>query len=134
MKHGVSVRMNEVMASSHISHATQARYANIGVHGPLALRPTLDDARRAYEAGNRPVAALIVRDKPSSAVAAIPSMSTTIQARTRSRGYRVTCRELNTLELAGATLCCTLEPCPMCLWMILESKIERLVLGRAMPR
>ncbi len=89
-----------------------------------------EDARAAYAAGNRPVAALIVRDGE-------------ILARGRNTIYgdrdpsahaevaaiRAACRKLDTLELAGATLYCTLEPCPMCLWMMLEAKIERLVLG-----
>ena len=34
-----------------------------------------------------------------------------------------------TIDLNGATLYSTLEPCPMCLWLILEAKIGRVVLG-----
>jgi len=94
------------------------------------MQLAFDDARRDYEAGNRPVAALIIRDG-----AIIGSGCNTVyadhdpSAHAEVAAIRVACRELNTLELAGATLYCTLEPCPMCLWMILESKIERLVLG-----
>lgn len=90
----------------------------------------LDDARRAYAEGNRPVAALIVRDD-----AIIGSGRNTVyadrdpSAHAEVAAIRVACRKLDTLELAGATLYSTLEPCPMCLWMILEAKIARLVLG-----
>ena len=94
------------------------------------MQLAFEDARRAYAAGTRPVAALIVRDD-----AIIGRGCNTVyadhdpSAHAEVAAIRVACRDLNTLELAGATLYCTLEPCPMCLWMILESKIERLVLG-----
>lgn len=89
-----------------------------------------DDAREAYAAGNRPVAAVIVRN-----CAIIAAGRNTINAdrdpsaHAEVAAIRVACRKLDTLDLAGATLYSTLEPCPMCLWMILEAKIERLVLG-----
>ena len=94
------------------------------------MQLAFDDARRAAAAGNRPVAALIVRDD-----AIIGSGLNTVyadrdpSAHAEVAAIRVACGKLNTLDLAGATLYSTLEPCPMCLWMILESKIARLVLG-----
>ncbi len=94
------------------------------------MQLALEDAKRAYAAGNRPVAAVIVRDGEI-----IGNGCNTIfadfdpSAHAEVAAIRVACRKLKTLDLSGATLYCTLEPCPMCLWMILESKIERLVLG-----
>lgn len=88
------------------------------------------DARAAGAAGNRPVAALIVRDD-----AIIASGRNTVyadrdpSAHAEVAAIRAACGKLNTLDLAGATLYSTLEPCPMCLWMILEAKITRVVLG-----
>ncbi len=88
------------------------------------------DARRAYAAGNRPVASIIVRDD-----AIIGSGRNSVyadrdpSAHAEVAAIRAACRKLDTLELAGATLYSTLEPCPMCLWMILEAKIGRVVLG-----
>jgi tRNA(adenine34) deaminase len=88
------------------------------------------DARAACAAGNRPVAALIVRDD-----AIIGSGRNTVyadrdpSAHAEVAAIRVACGKLDTLDLAGATLYSTLEPCPMCLWMILEAKIARIVLG-----
>lgn len=94
------------------------------------MQLAFDDAQRAYAAGNRPVAALIVRDdaiigRGRNTVYASHDPS----AHAEVAAIRAACREFKTLELAGATLYSTLEPCPMCLWMILEAKIERLVLG-----
>jgi tRNA(adenine34) deaminase len=94
------------------------------------MQLAFDDARRAYAAGNRPVAALIVRDE-----AIIGTGRNTVyadrdpSAHAEVAAIREACRKLDTLDLAGATLYSTLEPCPMCLWLILESKIARVVLG-----
>ncbi|MCE9639756.1 MAG: nucleoside deaminase [Betaproteobacteria bacterium] len=88
------------------------------------------DAREACAAGNRPVAAVIVRDGEI-----IATGRNTIyadhdpSAHAEVAAIRVACRKFETLDLSGATLYSTLEPCPMCLWLILEAKIERLVLG-----
>ena len=94
------------------------------------MQLAFEDARQAYAAGNRPVAALIVRDN-----AIIGSGRNTVyadrdpSAHAEVAAIRAACGKLDTLELAGATLYSTLEPCPMCLWMILEAKIARVVLG-----
>lgn len=94
------------------------------------MQLALDDAHSAYAAGNRPVAALIVRDGNIIATGRNtvyadrdPSAHAEVAA------IRFACRKLDTLELTGATLYSSLEPCPMCLWMMLEAKISRLVLG-----
>jgi len=94
------------------------------------MQLAFDDARRAYSEGNRPVAALIVRDEKI-----IGSGRNTVyadhdpSAHAEVAAIRAACGDLNTLDLDGATLYSTLEPCPMCLWMILEAKIGRVVLG-----
>jgi tRNA(adenine34) deaminase len=94
------------------------------------MQLAFEDARRAYQDGNRPVAALIVREGKI-----IGSGRNTVyadhdpSAHAEVAAIRVACGDLKTLDLAGATLYSTLEPCPMCLWAILESKIGRLVLG-----
>ena len=94
------------------------------------MQRAFEDARQAYAAGNRPVAALIVRDD-----VIISAGRNTVyaehdpSAHAEVAAIRVACRKLDTLDLSGATLYSTLEPCPMCLWMILETKIARVVLG-----
>ncbi len=94
------------------------------------MRLAFEAARKAYAAGNRPVAAVIVRDDK-----VIGTGCNTVfadldpSAHAEVAAIRVACRDLGTLDLSGATLYSTLEPCPMCLWMILEAKIARVVLG-----
>ena len=94
------------------------------------MRLALEDARQAYAAGNRPVASVIVRDG-----AIIGTGRNTVfadrdpSAHAEVAAIRVACRKLDSIDLTGATLYTSLEPCPMCLWMILETKISRLVMG-----
>jgi tRNA(adenine34) deaminase len=94
------------------------------------MQLAFEDARKAYAAGNRPVASVIVRDDTIIATGrntVFADMDPSAHAEVAA--IRVACRDLGTLELSGATLYSTLEPCPMCLWMILEAKIARVVLG-----
>lgn len=94
------------------------------------MRLALDYACKAAAEGNRPVASLVVRDD-----AIVGAGRNTVfadrdpSAHAEVAAIRAACRELDTLDLSGATLYSTLEPCPMCLWMILESNVGRVVLG-----
>ena len=87
-------------------------------------------SKQALDAGNRPVASLIVRDG-----AIIGEGLNTVfsdhdpSAHAEIAAIRHACRKLSTTKLAGATIYTSMEPCPMCLWAILEAGIERLVLG-----
>ena len=42
---------------------------------------------------------------------------------------RAASRELNSWRLNGCDLYVTLEPCPMCMWAIIQSRIENLYFG-----
>src|SRR3954470_12427429 len=94
------------------------------------MQLALEDARKAYAAGNRPVASVIVRDDKI-----IGTGRNTVfadldpSAHAEVAAIRGACRDLRARDLSGATLYSTLEPCPMCLWMILEAKLARVVLG-----
>jgi tRNA(adenine34) deaminase len=94
------------------------------------MQLALEQARRAYAAGNRPVGSVIVRDGAVishglNTVAADRDPS----AHAEIAALRAACRQLDTLTLPAATLYTTLEPCPMCLWAILETRVSRLVMG-----
>jgi len=92
----------------------------------LALKQAGEAARR----GNRPVASLIVR-----AGAIIGEGQNTMftdldpSAHAEVMAIRDACKRLGTVDLSGATLYTTLEPCPMCFWAMHEAGIARLVLG-----
>jgi tRNA(Arg) A34 adenosine deaminase TadA len=90
----------------------------------------LDDAREAGRAGNRPIASLIVRAGEILGAGRNTMFSDfDPSAHAEIAALRDACRRLKTLDLGGATLYTTIEPCPMCFWAMLEAKVTRLVLG-----
>jgi tRNA(adenine34) deaminase len=88
-------------------------------------------SRDAAAQGNRPLGALLV----NSAGKIVAQGENRVYTETDPTAHgemvviRDACRKLNTVDLTGHTLYTSLEPCPMCCWAILESKVSRLVLG-----
>lgn len=87
-------------------------------------------ARRALAAGDVPVGSLLVRDGHVIAEG---------YERTRARldptahaeveALRAACATLGTLDLSGATLYTTVEPCVLCAYAIRATRIQRVVFG-----
>ena len=94
------------------------------------MRLALEQAREAARRGNRPVASLIVREGRTIGEGQ-NTMFTDLDpsAHAEVMAIRQACGRLKTVDLSGATLYTTLEPCPMCFWAMHEAKIGRLVLG-----
>ena len=87
-------------------------------------------ARAAGELGNRPVAAILVRDGEilsEGENTAFTDLDPSAHAEVAA--IRKACAALRTLDLSGTTLYSTLEPCPMCFWAMQESRVTTLVLG-----
>ena len=94
------------------------------------MQLALEDARSAVQAGNRPIGAVIVRDGEILARAANTMFTDhDPSAHAEVAVLRIACSRLRTVELPGSTLYTTVEPCPMCLWALLEAKVTRLVMG-----
>jgi tRNA(Arg) A34 adenosine deaminase TadA len=94
------------------------------------MQVALEHARNSMQAGNRPIGSVIVRDGVILAQAGntmFTDHDPTAHAEVAT--VRVACARLGTVELPGVTLYTTLEPCPMCLWALLEAKVARLVMG-----
>ena len=90
----------------------------------------LDDARAAGRDGNRPIASLIVRAGEILGAGRNTMFSDfDPSAHAEIAALRDACARHKTLDLGGATLYTTIEPCPMCFWAMLEAKVTRLVLG-----
>ena len=94
------------------------------------MRRALELARRARDAGEVPVGALVVQDgqilgegwnRPISAADATSHAET--------EAIRAACRAANNYRLAGATLYVTLEPCLMCVGAIFHARVARVVFG-----
>jgi tRNA(adenine34) deaminase len=99
------------------------------------MRVALQEARKAYQIGEVPVGAVIVRE-----------------GRLIGRGYNQTekltdptahaeilaitsaCQAIGDWRLDGAVLYCTLEPCSMCAGAAVLARIQRIVFGAADPK
>jgi tRNA(adenine34) deaminase len=87
-------------------------------------------ARVAMAEGNGPSGCVIVRD--GQVVGESRNLvQTTVDPTAHSElmALRNAARRLKTVDLSGATLYTTMEPCPMCCWAILDAKIKTIVLG-----
>lgn len=92
----------------------------------LALR----ESEEALARGDRPVGAVVVKDGVVIGAGqnrAASQGDVTIHAETDAI-WRIT-EEHGAQALVGATLYCTMEPCPMCAWAMYLAGIRRLVLG-----
>ena len=94
------------------------------------MQLALEDARNAMQAGNRPIGSIIVRDGEILARAGNTMFTDhDPSAHAEVAVLRLACGRFRTVELPGSTLYTTVEPCPMCLWALLEAKVARLVMG-----
>jgi tRNA(adenine34) deaminase len=92
------------------------------------MREALKEARKAVEADEVPVGAVLVHEKRVIArghnqVELLQDATAHAEMICLTAGAGV----LGNWRLANTTLYCTLEPCPMCAGAILASRIERLV-------
>ena len=99
------------------------------------MRRALELARRAQEAGEVPVGAVVVLDekvigegwnRPISA--SDPTAHAEVQA------MRNASATLRNYRLLGTTLYVTLEPCAMCVGAMFHARIRRVVFGAADPK
>ena len=94
------------------------------------LRECLELAREALAAGDVPVGALVVRDGvvigrgvERTRARLDPAAHAEVEA------MRLACRALGTLDLSGATLYTTVEPCVLCTYAVRQTRIARVVYG-----
>jgi tRNA(adenine34) deaminase len=99
----------------------------------------LEEARKAADTGNIAVGAIIVRNgdvlsRGHNMVESTFDISAHAEA-VAIRNMTMSLRQLNSSSqaasgpFAGAVLCTTLEPCPMCLWLTCIAGISTLVVG-----
>jgi tRNA(adenine34) deaminase len=99
------------------------------------MAAALDEARRARDAGEVPIGAVVAIDgvvvgrgfnQPISA--GDPTAHAEIVA------IRAAARAAGNYRLTGATLCVTVEPCLMCVGALVHARIGTLVFGAAEPK
>jgi len=100
------------------------------------MRLALEEARKAAEAGEVPVGAVIV-DSTGAVVGAGHNQPLKVAdptAHAEITAMRNASRSLQNYRLSGCTLYCTIEPCTMCAGAIVHARISRLVYGAADPK
>lgn len=86
------------------------------------------EAERAFEAGEVPIGAVVVRDgKPIGRGRNAMEGLKDPTAHAEIISITAACNSLNDWRLDNCTLYVTLEPCPMCAGAILNSRIARIV-------
>ncbi len=90
----------------------------------------LAEARKAYDQGEVPIGAVLVKD--GSVVAAAYNRRESWQDATAHAEIivmRAAGRQFGGWRLTGCTLYVTIEPCPMCAGALVMSRVDRLVYG-----
>jgi tRNA(Arg) A34 adenosine deaminase TadA len=94
------------------------------------MRLAIASARRGVQKGQTPFGACIVREGEVLACEHNSVWLTTdITAHAEINAIRTACRQLGKIDLSGATIFSSVEPCPMCFSAIHWAKVTRIVFG-----
>lgn len=99
------------------------------------MKKALHQAKRAADAGEVPVGAVIVKD--GRVIARARNRRETAKdgtAHAETDAIRKACGKLGGWRLIGCTMYVTLEPCVMCAGAIVNSRVERVVIGARDPK
>jgi tRNA(adenine34) deaminase len=99
------------------------------------MRLALGEARRAAEAGEVPVGAVLVKEGRLVATGRnAPVASSDPSAHAEMNALRAAGAALGNYRLDGCELYVTLEPCAMCAGALLHARLARVVFGAADPK
>jgi tRNA(adenine34) deaminase len=99
------------------------------------MAAALDEARRARDAGEVPIGAVVAIDWEIVGCGFNqPISSGDPTAHAEIVAIRAAATRVGNYRLTGATLCVTIEPCLMCVGALIHSRIGTLVYGAAEPR
>ena len=94
------------------------------------MRRCLELARRALDAGDVPVGAIVVReDRVIGEGYERTRQGLDPAAHAEVEALRAACGALGTLDLSGATLYTTVEPCVLCSYAARSTRVHRVVFG-----
>ncbi|WP_026478078.1 tRNA adenosine(34) deaminase TadA [Alkaliphilus transvaalensis] len=94
------------------------------------MRLALEEAEKAYKIGEVPIGAVIVRNgEVVSKAYNLRERDKNATAHAEVLAIQKACENLGGWRLTNSTIYVTIEPCPMCAGAILQSRIDRLVIG-----
>lgn len=102
----------------------------------MLMGRALDEARKAAEAGEAPIGAVLVSAEGEILAAAgnAPIATHDPTGHAEIRALRAAAEKLGNYRLTDATLYVTLEPCAMCAGAISIARIKRLVIAASDPK
>ena len=98
------------------------------INDKFFMKAALNEAKKAFERGDVPVGALIVRDENILSYGSDSKISDPTE-HAEIIAIRSCSKKLNHWNLKGCTLYVTLEPCPMCAGACVNARISRVVYG-----
>lgn len=94
------------------------------------MNAALSEAKKAYELGETPVGAVIVKDgKIISRAHNMRETKKNALMHAEISAISKACRKLGGWRLCGCDMYVTLEPCPMCAGAIIQSRIDNVFFG-----
>ena len=100
------------------------------MNGNKYMNIALDEARKAFLEGEVPVGAIIIKGNEIIATARNNREATgDATGHAETLAIREACEKLGTWRLEDCELYVTLEPCPMCMGAIINSRIKKVVYG-----
>ena len=106
----------------------------LNVH-ELLMDEALAEARRAGEAGEVPIGAVVaIGDQIVGRGFNQPIGARDPTAHAEVVALRNAARRLDNYRLTGATVCVTIEPCLMCVGALVHARVATIVFGAAEPR
>jgi len=110
-------------------------YSSTVANHETYMRMALEEARRAEQAGEVPVGAVVVIEgRVASAGGNRTITDCDPTAHAEIVALRAAAKAVGNYRLAGASLYVTIEPCAMCAGAIVQARVTRLVYGADDPK
>ena len=99
------------------------------------MKEAIKQAKKAYSIDETPIGCVIVyEDKIIARGYNRRNTDKSTLAQAEITAIKKACKKLGDWRLEGCTLYVTLEPCPMCAGAIIQSRIDRVVVGSMNPK
>jgi tRNA(adenine34) deaminase len=99
------------------------------------MKEALAEALKSFDVHETPIGAVIVKDGRIIARGCnLRNTSKSSLAHAEISAIEQACREVGDWRLEGCTMYVTLEPCPMCAGALVQSRIDRVVIGAMNPK